>query len=159
MAEVSHPAGSHKIESHMELYLTYIDFLNILNYSLTSKNRKDLTYKFRYLLLLNGKTGETRPVLWMHFDSCLRGASQVAQWWKSAWKCRRRKSLVFTPCVRKIPWRRKWQLTPWSDMDRGHSYVFPMVVPLSRLPPPPHPTASCVPCIYMNRPLWMHLIC
>ena len=113
----------------MELYLTYIEFLNILNYSLTSKNRKNLTYKFRYLLLLNGKTGEIRPVLWMHFDSCLRGASQVAQWWESAWKCRRRKSLGFAPYVRKIPWRRKWQLTPRSDTDRGHNYVFPMVVP------------------------------
>ena len=29
-----------------------------------------------------------------------------------AWQCRRHRRCRFDPCTRKIPWRRKWQLTP-----------------------------------------------
>ena len=31
---------------------------------------------------------------------------------ESAYQCRRPKSLGLDPCVRRIPWRRKWQPTP-----------------------------------------------
>jgi len=40
-----------------------------------------------------------------------------------AWQCRRCKRRGFDPWVRKIPWRRAWQLTPvflpGNSMDRG----------------------------------------
>ena len=39
---------------------------------------------------------------------CSRGLSSK----KSAYQCRRRKRHGFDPWVRKIPWRRKWQLIP-----------------------------------------------
>ena len=42
---------------------------------------------------------------------------------ESACQSRRRKRLAFSPWVRKIPWRRAWQPTPYSclenPMDRG----------------------------------------
>ena len=38
-----------------------------------------------------------------------RWDSQVAQWWRICLQCRKR---VFDSCVRKIPWRKKWQSTP-----------------------------------------------
>ena len=39
-------------------------------------------------------------------------ASQVAQWSKILTQCRRRRRHIIDPWVGKIPWRRKWQLTP-----------------------------------------------
>ena len=37
-----------------------------------------------------------------------------------ACQCRRHKSHGFAPCVKKIPWRRKWQLTPGSLPGESH---------------------------------------
>ena len=37
-----------------------------------------------------------------------------------ACQCRRRKRRWFSPCVRKIPWRRKWQPTPISLPGKPH---------------------------------------
>ena len=51
--------------------------------------------------------------------NCIHGASLVAQWYRIACQCRR---WGFNPWVGKIPWRRKWQLTPvflpGNPMDR-----------------------------------------
>ena len=38
--------------------------------------------------------------------------SQVAQWAESTCQCRRLRRHGFSPWVRKIPWRRRWQPTP-----------------------------------------------
>ena len=39
---------------------------------------------------------------------------------KSTCQCRRHKRLVFDPWVRKIPWRRKWELDPVSFTGKSH---------------------------------------
>ena len=36
-------------------------------------------------------------------------------------KCRILKRLGFDPCVGKIPWRRKWQLTPVFLSEKSHA--------------------------------------
>ena len=40
------------------------------------------------------------------------GASPVAKWQRICLQCRSHKRHQFDPWVRKIPWRRAWQLTP-----------------------------------------------
>ena len=44
-------------------------------------------------------------------ESAKGRASLMAQW-RSRRRYRRYRRHEFNPCVRKIPWRRKWQLTP-----------------------------------------------
>ena len=33
-------------------------------------------------------------------------------WWRTRLRCRRHKRCRFSPCIGKMPWRRKWQPTP-----------------------------------------------
>ena len=61
----------------------------------------------------------------MHFMGPL-GQRRLPRWLsgkESACQCRRCRSLRFDPWIRKIPWRRKWQPTPYSclenPVDRG----------------------------------------
>ena len=52
------------------------------------------------------------PFLSMFMLITFPGASQVVLVVKNLPDCKRRKRPGFHPCVRKIPWRRKWQPTP-----------------------------------------------
>ena len=54
----------------------------------------------------------------------LRLSSKGLLWWlsdkESVCQCKRRRRLRFSPCVGKIPWRRKWQPTPVFLPEKSH---------------------------------------
>ena len=58
----------------------------------------------------NSKVGNPSVLSCRRCYKC--GAFLVAQWERSGLLCRRQKRCMLDPCVGKIPWSRKWQLTP-----------------------------------------------
>jgi len=54
-----------------------------------------------------------RRVCWIQPRLNSRNQLWCFPWWLSWWRvCLQRRRLVFSPWIRKMPWRRKWQPTP-----------------------------------------------
>ena len=70
---------------------------------------------------------QTKKVSWyqitknnsiLHFSRCILPDTTISK--EPACQCRRHKRCRFNPCVRKIPWRRKWQPTPVFLPGKSH---------------------------------------
>ena len=70
---------------------------------------------------------QTKKVSWcqiskkntiLHFSRCILPDSTVSK--EPACQCRRHKRCGFNPCIRKIPWSRKWQPTPVFLPGKSH---------------------------------------
>ena len=74
--------------------------------------------KFHFTMLVNTLLC-LKNALFLLYESLYFGGNIYCYWhsrWlsgkKSAYQCRRHRRRRFSPWVRKIPWRRKWQPTP-----------------------------------------------
>ena len=84
-----------------------------LTWSSTPAPAKQFFYHFKFLWWANG----LRYISWF-VHGCKRCSSK-----EFTCPCRRCKRCGFGPCVRKIPWRRKWQPTPVFLSGEPHVLV------------------------------------